>query len=516
MAKINLLDCTLRDGGYINDWNFGFETIRDIVQSLVKSGTDIVEVGFLRNVEYDKNITRWNTIAELKKILPADRKNVLFSGMALHNFYDIEKLEPWDGTGIDLIRVTFHDYDIEEGLEFCRKAQQKGYKISCNPINIMGYSDAGILWLVEQVNKMHPYAFSIVDTFGSMRQQDLERIVSLVDNNLAKDITLGLHLHENMAMSFSLAQTFLNKHLNRDVTVDASLLGMGRAPGNLCIELIADYLNLNFGKQYNIDCMLDAIQDHIMPIREKEPWGYSPPYFLSARYNLHRNYAEHLLAKGDLSNRDINHILSRIAPEKKTAFDAAYADELYLQYKGSSIDDTADRSTLKHHLANRPLLLLAPGQTLDSHRAELQSYIAQHNPIIISANFVPEHFTADYAFFTNGKRFEKLENCGCSVIATSNLQGKADYKIDYNSLTGTFDKGSNSLIMLLNLLASFGVEKVAIAGADGYGEQGDNYCDPRMRNHTLRGADYNHAMAQAIRAQSMTVDFVTPSYYEKE
>ena len=516
MHTLKLLDCTLRDGGYINEWRFGYENIRDIVRSLVKAGTDIVEVGFLRNVDYDPDCTRWNTVAELKKILPADRKNVMFSGMALHNFYDIDKLEPWDGTGIDLIRVTFHDYDIEEGLAFCKKAQDKGYKISCNPINIMGYSDAGVLWLVEQVNKLHPYAFSIVDTFGSMRQQDLDRIVSLVDNNLAKDITLGLHLHENMALSSSLAQSFVNKHLNRDVIVDASLLGMGRTPGNLCIELIADYLNLNFGKQYDIDCMLDAIQDQIMPIREKEPWGYSPPYFLSARYNLHRNYAEHLLGKGDLSNRDINHILSRIAPEKKTAFDAAYADELYAQYKGSALDDAADRAKLKELLAGRKILALAPGQTLDTHRQAIEAYIAENAPVIISANFVPEHYKADFAFFTNGKRFEKLESCRCAVIATSNLQGEADYRLDYNSLAGAFDKGANSLIMLLHLLAELGVDEAAIAGADGYGPAGDNYCDPRMKNHTLRGADYNHAMAEAIRAQELRVRFVTPSYYEKE
>ena len=175
---------------------------------------------------------------------------------------------------------------------------------------------------------------------------------------------------------------------------------MGRTPGNLCIELIADYLNLNFGKQYDIDCMLDAIQDQIIPIREKEPWGYSPPYFLSARYNLHRNYAEHLLGKGDLSNRDINHILSRIEPEKKTAFDADYVDELYRQYKGSTLDDATDREKLKELLQNRTVLALAPGQTLDTHRAEIEAYLTENHPVVISANFVPEHFSADYAFLS--------------------------------------------------------------------------------------------------------------------
>ena len=87
-----------------------------------------------------------------------------------------------------------------------------------------------MLWILDQVNEIHPYQFSIVDTFGSMRRRDLERIVSLVDHNLAPDIRVGLHLHENMALSFCLAQEFLDKHLGRDTTVDGSLMGMGRIP----------------------------------------------------------------------------------------------------------------------------------------------------------------------------------------------------------------------------------------------------------------------------------------------
>ena len=85
--------------------------------------------------------------------------------MALHNKYDITKLEPNDGT-VEAVRVTFHDYDIDEGLEFVKKVMEKGYKCFCNPINIMGYSDQEILNLIQKINQIKPYAFSIVDTFG--------------------------------------------------------------------------------------------------------------------------------------------------------------------------------------------------------------------------------------------------------------------------------------------------------------------------------------------------------------
>ena len=167
----------------------------------------------------------------------------------------------------------------------------------------------------------------------------LQRITALADHNLDPAIRLGLHLHENMALSFCLAQEFLEMPLQRDKTVDASLIGMGRIPGNLPIELTADYMNENCARHFDLDQIMDAIQDYIAPIKGESPWGYTPAYFLSARFNLHRNYAEHYLGKGDLTNRDINHILAAIAPEKKTAFDKAYADTLYQEYKNRRVQD---------------------------------------------------------------------------------------------------------------------------------------------------------------------------------
>ena len=250
MADIKLLDCTLRDGGYVNNWQWGFGSARRIIQTLTRAGVDVVEVGFLRNVDgYDPDVTVCNTIEELNRLLPDEgqRGHTMYSGMAMRSNYDIAKLSPYDGRGIEIIRITAHDYDIKDGMDFARRIKELGYKVSINPINIMGYSDKDLLWIFEQVNAIHPWQFSIVDTFGSMRRRDLERIVSMADHNLAPDIRLALHLHENMALSFCLAQEFLDKHLRRDLAVDGSLMGMGRIPGNLPIELIADYMNEYFG-----------------------------------------------------------------------------------------------------------------------------------------------------------------------------------------------------------------------------------------------------------------------------
>ena len=280
MANTKLLDCTLRDGGYVNNWRWGFSAARDIIATLTRAGVDIVEVGFLRNVDkYDPDVTVCRTIEQLNRLLPENTGHTMYSGMAMRSNYDISQLSPYEGHGIEMIRITAHDYDIREGMDFAREVKARGYKLSINPINIMGYADKDILWILDQVNAIHPYQFSIVDTFGSMRRRDLERIVSLVDHNLDPDIRVGLHLHENMALSFCLAQEFIDKHLLRDTTVDASLLGMGRIPGNLPIELTADYMNENLGMGYDIDELMDAIQDHIGPHQGGERLGLYPGVF---------------------------------------------------------------------------------------------------------------------------------------------------------------------------------------------------------------------------------------------
>ena len=347
-----------------------------------------------------------------------------FAAMALHNQYDIEKLEPCDGS-VEIIRVTFHDYDIEEGLAFCAKVKEKGYQLFVNPINIMGYSDRQLLDLLEKVNRLHPYGFSIVDTFGSMTGRELIRIYSLCENNLEKDIVLGLHLHENMAQSFSLAQSFLKmREPERSCVLDASLNGMGRVPGNLCIELIMDYLNKHFGKSYDIDPVLDAIEESISPMKKLEPWGYMAEYFLSAKYNLHRNYAEYLLTKGSLSSRDMHQILQMIPKRKRAPLIREYMEYLYHQYENHTGSDEKTLEALKKAFSGKKVLLLAPGPGLEKYRKQAEEYRKAQSPIPVSVNFFYDRQEGGYAFFSNSKRFQEyrsLRKPGTQVILTSNI-----------------------------------------------------------------------------------------------
>ena len=188
----------------------------------------------------------------------------------------------------------------------------------------------------EVLQKVRDYQAAI-EAGLDMTKKELIRIYSLCEHNLDAGITVGLHLHENMAQSFLLAQAFLEMRAQeRSCVADASLNGMGRVPGNLCIELIMDYLNRNYSRSYDIDPVLDAIEKYITPVRKREPWGYMAEYFLSAKFNVHRNYAEYLLARERFTAKDMHRILQNIPREKKSAYDEEYIAALCREYIAQS------------------------------------------------------------------------------------------------------------------------------------------------------------------------------------
>ncbi len=193
---------------------------------------------------------------------------------------------------------------------------------------------------------------------------------------------------------------------------------MGRIPGNLPIELIADYMNETLGCHYDIDEMMDAIQDHIAPLKGVTAWGYTPAYFLSARYNLHRDYAEHYLDKGDLTNRDINHILAGFDRSKATAYDKDYADRLYREYQNRAIDDTAALDTLRTAFGGKTVLVLAPGASLVDETGR-NAVAAAKADCIVSANFCPAFCQPDYAFLPTASGLKSWTLLPCPALLCS-------------------------------------------------------------------------------------------------
>lgn len=516
---IRLLDCTLRDGGHIVQGEFGENVIKNTVEHLVEAGIDIIEVGFLWDREYGVDTARYYTIADVKRILPKNHGTSKFSLMA--DFIDLEHLEPCDGT-IEYIRLSFKRWRLEWGLKTARILMDKGYKVFINPVNNNVYTDEQYIEVLKQVNELHPYGFSIVDTFGVMRLSDLSHRYYLVENNLLHDITIGVHLHENLGLAYSLAQHIIQiASPKRKIVIDGSLLGMGRVPGNLCIEQIMDYMNDQFGSNYATEPVYDAIDDYIAPIKAVKPWGYAIPYALSAKYNLHRTYAEHLMGKKRLKTKDIQRILSQIPASEAETFNEEFVEELYYEYMDVAYDDNKDIQKLGEELKDRnQVLIIAPGQSIRDNVETIRE-VADSLPVI-SVNFVPDFVKSDYVFLTNTKRYHLIKNLKKKnkLIISSNLirdVDDRDYTVSYNESVHFKDEFcDDSTLMLINVLHRIGIKKVLLAGFDGQKKGFLNYYNDAFDRNKIKST--NGVKVKNILENSfsdMYLDFLTDSEYKE-
>ena len=248
MNKVHLLDCTLRDGGYCNNWNFGLDNERKITSSLVEAGIDIIECGFLtEKTPYDSNHSKFNTVDQIAKIIPKNRHGKIFVAMMNYGEFDINHLPECNGSSIDGIRVAFHKKDIKEALELCKKVKARGYLCFMQAMVSLSYTDEEFLSLIRQSNELKPYAFYIVDSFGVMKRKDLVRLFYMVEHDLDEGIKIGFHSHNNMQLAYSNAHTLVDMQTRRDLIIDSSIYGMGRGAGNLNTELFLEYLNDNIG-----------------------------------------------------------------------------------------------------------------------------------------------------------------------------------------------------------------------------------------------------------------------------
>lgn len=469
--NIKLLDCTLRDGCHINGGNFGENVIKNVIEKLVESNVDIIEVGFLWDQAFGPDVSKYLTIADVKRILPKNRGNSKFSLMA--DFIDLEHLEPYDGT-IDFIRLSFKRWRLDWGLKTGKILMDKGYKVFINLVNNNVYTDQQYLEAIQKINELHPFGFCIVDTFGTMRLSELSHRYYLVENNIHPDMTIGLHLHENLGLAYSLAQHLTEiASPKRNIVIDGSLLGMGRVPGNLCIEQIMDYMNSQFGTNYALEPVYDAIDDYIAPIKKNNPWGFSIPYALSAKYNLHRTYAEYLAGKNRLKTKDIQRILSQIPQSEAETYNEEFVEKLYLDYMNVSYDDKKDIAKLKLELAGKDVMVIAPGGSIKNASQWIKSEITEKT-VIISVNFNPESVVnSDIIFLTNTKRYDMIKHrtINNKLLITSNLIRDVevrDYTIAYNDISHFGDEYcDDSTLMLLSLLQKCGVKEVKLAGFDG-------------------------------------------------
>ena len=320
MENIKILDCTLRDGGYINEWNFKTQQIQSILNLLIKSNIDFIELGFLTKEKNKNQTALFDNFDDINKITSDFSKEKLCLMVEFSKF-PIDEIIKY--SIIKNIRVIFKKQNIKEALLYCEKLVQNDFKVFINPTYINEYSNNEIIDLINKINNINPYCLSIVDTLGMFNEKNIKKLYLSIDNNLNPNINIGFHAHDNLGLAFLNAQVLIDLTKKRNLIIDSSIFGMGRGAGNIQSELLAKYLNDNYKTNYDIISILKAIRNEIEPIYNKTPWGATMPFYLAAIHQCHPDYAKYL-TKENLPLDKIDFILKNIPKEKRTTFDINY------------------------------------------------------------------------------------------------------------------------------------------------------------------------------------------------
>lgn len=526
MKPIRLLDCTLRDGGYINQWNFGEKSIREIIHRLVLSKVEVIECGYLQeNTNFSLDYTIFSDLDFVSTNLCQEYQEQEFACMINFGDYSLKALHKQTIPENLILRIAFHKKDWGKALEFCKELVKKGRRVFIQPMGTVNYSDFEFLELIQKVNEIKPEAFYIVDSFGTLEIRDFRRLLALAEHNLDLGTILGYHSHNNKQQAYSNSQYMIENIEEHAIIIDASIFGMGRGAGNLSEELFAEYLNMVYRKEYRIVYMLEIMDLYLNRIYMENPWGYQLPYYLSAKYNCHPNYATFFSKKNSLTVSDIDKIFSGMNELDKIHYSKETAQRIYDNYQRNQVDDSQLRKYLQQEFKEKEILILGPGKTLSTYQKEINLYIKEKQPVVITLNFVPEHYSYSYVFCTNLKRWDAVKNVDDKqLIITSNIHkcGKHNMILDYEKIKCKIvEISDNVAIMLFNLFIQLGINHVHCAGLDGFSaSMEENFVDPAMSlgSNVQTKMLKNKFIAKEIKEcrKKINISFITPTKYERE
>ena len=274
---VKILDCTIRDGGYANEWTFSDECFVQTFIAAQKSGIDYFEAGY-RN---KNGKTKYNCILDkdIEPLVECKNTNIKLFVMVNDLEYDPSLFPMAERSLVDGVRVACHVSELELGIHISEELYDKGYEVFLNIMNIPQISREHFDILAKWGRKCTLTSVCFADSYGVLFPQDIPE-----DDNTFKDLgfeNISLHTHNNLQMAFANTLAAIDCGA---YCVDGTVYGMGRGGGNLPLELIIGYL-----KKHSPEFYIDLIEKYYLPIYKKHDWGYSVPALISALKDVHPN-----------------------------------------------------------------------------------------------------------------------------------------------------------------------------------------------------------------------------------
>lgn len=290
--EIKVLDCTIRDGGLINNYQFSDDFAKAVYRANCEANVDIVEIGkkLCESEQYPRNkFGKWNFCDEddIKRVVESHEceNPPLLAVMYDVGRVDLAALLPADQSVVGMVRTACYVPDIDKGLDLVKRTKDLGYQTT---INIMAPSAAIETELIEALRQVNEslevdYLY-LVDSFGAFYSEQVTGYLKMYKEH-APDKELGFHAHNNQQLAFSNTQQAIIDGVN---LLDATINGIGRGAGNCNLELLLNFLK---NPKFDVRPLYKAIQEHFVPLRKEIEWGFNDIYGISGHLNQHPRQA---------------------------------------------------------------------------------------------------------------------------------------------------------------------------------------------------------------------------------
>ncbi|MFW6189809.1 MAG: aldolase catalytic domain-containing protein [Planctomycetota bacterium] len=286
--EIKVLDCTVRDGGLINDHMFEDGFVRAIYDACVAAGVDYMELGYKADKKLfsPEEYGPWKYCDEddLRRVLGEDPEPpIKLCAMADAERTDYHNdILPVEDSVLDVIRVATYIHQIPTAVEIIEDAHDKGYETTCNLMAVSTIPDRELQEGLEVLARSSVDTIYVVDSFGNLYSElvrDLTLTYLSAVEGTGKEI--GFHAHNNQMLAYANTIEALIVGANR---LDATVNGMGRGAGNCPLELLIGFLK---NPKFKLRPVLECIQHHCLPLLDEMEWGYKIPYMITAEFNQH-------------------------------------------------------------------------------------------------------------------------------------------------------------------------------------------------------------------------------------
>lgn len=387
MKNLNFfLDCTLRDGGYYNNWDFPKDLTSKYLKAMHEVGVNVIELGLrsLKNNDF-RGASAYTTDSFIHSLDIPDTLSIgvminaaelLEPEKSLESY--LEKLFPETASSrISLVRIACHVHEFSRALPAVTWLKKQGYQVGFNLMQVANRSEGEIKTLAKLAAKYPLDVLYFADSMGSMTPDQTAQIIHWLRSEWRG--ALGIHTHDNLGLALS--NTL--RALDEGVTwVDATVTGMGRGPGNARTEELAIEIAARRCKPINLIPLMALLREYFKPMQAKYGWGTNPYYYLAGKYGIHPSYIQEMLSDSRYGEEDVLAVIEHLRNEGGKKFSLDTLDAARHFYRGIPAGQWAPDTLF----FGRDVLLLGTGPGVANHRQALECYIRRSKPLVMALN----------------------------------------------------------------------------------------------------------------------------------